>query len=31
MESWQTMRFWFDTDHAPFADLSAFVHEARPE
>jgi len=31
MESWQTMRWWFDTDREPFADVSAFVHEARPQ
>lgn len=30
MQSWQTMRFWFDTSREPFQDLSAFVHEARP-
>jgi soluble lytic murein transglycosylase len=29
--SWQTMRWWFDTEREAFPDLSGFVHRALPE
>ena len=31
MGSWQIMRWQFDEESAPFADLSKFNHESRPE